>query len=140
MNTAEMQYELREPPSDPKLIQAAAIHPGEWIYDIDWDYPENQRTPPEAIRGGWEVGPDGRFTGRFASNPRYRAIQNLDRPLKPYMHAGAKTSRSQWIVEIDPRGEKLFPEIPEELIRGWWYVDANGSITRQFRPNSKWKP
>ncbi len=136
----EIQYERRESPKDPKLIQAAAAQPGGWVYDIDWSYPESQRTPPEAVRGGWEIGLDGKFTGRFAPNPRYRAVQRSDRPLKPYMHAGAQANRSHWIAEIDPRGENLFPDIPEELIRGWWYVDADGKITHQFRPNSKWKP
>ena len=134
------RYEMREPPKDPKLAKAAAAQPGGWVYDIDWSFPESQRTPPEAIRGGWEIGQDGKFTGRFAPNPRYRAILRSDRKLKPYMHSAARANRAQWIVEIDPRGEKLFPKIPDELIRGWWYVDEDGNITDQFRPNSQWKP
>jgi len=140
MTLAVERYEMREPPNDPKLVQAAAAQPGGWVYEIDWDYPENQRTPPEAICGGWEISPDGKFTGKYAVNPRYRPIQHSDRKLKPFMHAGARAYPSRWIVESDPRGEKLFPDIPEDLIRGWWYVDAEGKITNQFRPNSKWKP
>jgi len=56
------------------------------------------------------------------------------------MHAAAKTNRDQWIVEIDPRGEAHFPNIPPALIRGWWYVDKAGKITDQFRPNSLREP
>ncbi len=130
--------ERRTPPDDPALHDAARQNPGGWAYDIDWSYPATQRTPPEAIRGGWEVGPDGRLTGLFMPNPRYRAIETCDRPLRSYVHAAAETNRDQWIVEIDPRGEDRFPDIPDEMIRGWWYVDADGKVTDRFRPNSRW--
>ena len=130
---------MRRVPSNPKLLSAAkTAKPGAWVYEIDWDYPEDQVTPPEAIRGGWQVGQEGTLTGTYAPNPRYRAIQLSERMLKPYMHAGARGFKSQWIVETDPRGEHLFPAIPEHLIRGWWYVDDAGQITGQFRPNSRW--
>lgn len=128
----------RTPPNDEGLVEAAKAQPGGWVYDIDWDYPETQRTPPEAIRGGWQVGADGRLTGVFSPNERYRAVERCDRTLKSYMHAGARTNKSQWIVDIDERGEALFPNIPEHLIRGWWYVDDQGLVTDRFRPNSRW--
>ena len=131
-------YQLRTQPHDSRLVEAAKNQPGAWVYDVDFEYPPDQPTPSEAIRGAWESGPDGRLTGRFAPNDRYRAIQQSTRPLKPYMHAGARSNRNQWIVEIDPRGEHLFPQIPAQLIRGWWYVDESGKITDQFRPNSQW--
>ena len=130
--------EHRIPPQDPALIKAAQENPGGWAYDIDWEYHANQRTPPEAIRGGWQVGPDGQLTGLFTPNARYRPIEKCSRTLKPYVHAAAETNRDQWIVEIDPRGEHRFPDIPEALIRGWWYVDTNGKVTDRFRPNSRW--
>lgn len=133
-----MTMEHRTPPADPALHDAARHHPGEWVYDIDWPYPATQRTPPEAIRGGWEVAPDGRLTGLFTPNARYRPIEQCSRILKPYVHAAADTNRDQWIVEIDPRGEDRFPDIPEALIRGWWYVDVHGKVTDRFRPNSRW--
>jgi hypothetical protein len=135
-----LQYELRTPPFPQDLVSKAAEMPGGWVYDIDWSYPPDQSVPPEAIRGSWEVDAQGKLTGRYARNPRYRPVELSERTLKSYMHAAARTNREQWIAEIDPRGERLFPQIPQELIRGWWYVDKNGQITRQFRPNSFWKP
>ena len=133
-----VDYEQRTPPSDQALVEAAKDKPGGWVYDIDWSYPAAQRTPPEAIRGGWQVGADGSLTGVFAPNARYRAVGHCDRPLKSYVHAAARTNREQWIVEIDPRGEASFPNIPEGMIRGWWYVDSTGGVTHRFRPNSLW--
>jgi hypothetical protein len=133
-------YEVLTPPQDPSLVAKAKAQPGGWIYDIDWNYPANQAVPPEAIRGGWEVNANGEFTGRFARNNRYRAVSRSPRSVKPYMRAAARTNRDQWIVEIDPRGEALFPDTPEALIRGWWYVNKNGVITDSFRPNALWKP
>lgn len=134
----EVNYEQRTPPTEESLVTAARQNAGGWVYDIDWTYPDTQRVPPEAIRGGWQVGSDGRLTGAFAPNSRHRAVEHCDRELKPYVHAAARTSRDQWIVEIDPRGEKLFPAIPESMIRGWWYVDEAGVVTKRFRPNSAW--
>ena len=135
---SDLNYERRSPPSDPALVASARQQPNGWVYEIDWPYPDDQRTPPEAIRGGWQVAPDGQLTDIYSPNPRYRAIERCDRRLKPFMLAGAHRYPGQWIVEIDPRGEHLFPDIPENMIRGWWYVDAAGSITDRFRPNSRW--
>ena len=136
MNQADA-FEIRTPPYSPSLIASALKQPGQWVYDIDFVYPPAQRVPPEAIRGAWESGGDGKLTGRYAPNARYRPIVRKKPDLKPYMHAGAKTNRNQWIVEIDPRGESLFPDVPEKLIRGWWYVDSEGMITNMFRENSQ---
>jgi hypothetical protein len=129
---------MTELPTNPALHEAARRQPGGWVYDIDWPYPEDQRTPPEAIRGGWEAGPDGRLTGMFAPNPRHRAVRRCTRPLPAWFHAAARSAPDQWIVEIDPRGEDRFPNIPDDLIRGWWHVDADGKVTDLFRPNSRW--
>ncbi len=133
-----MAVENREIPVDPGLSQAAKAHPGGWVYDIDYKYPENQRVPPEAIRGAWESDDSGTLTGNYATNARYRPIRKQQPDLKPYMHAGALTNRDQWIVEIDPRGEHLFPNIPANMVKGWWYVDKNGTISNLFRPSSEW--
>ena len=132
------QYEKRTPPNDAEAIQAAKAQPGARLYDIDWPYPNHQRTPPEAIRGCWQIDSHRVLSDSYAANKRYRAIVHSARPLKPYMHAAAKTNPDQWMVEVDPRGEALFPNIPEHLIRGWWYIDSDGKITDQFRPNSRW--
>jgi hypothetical protein len=134
----DLRYEQCSPPHEASLVDAAKQQPNGWVYDIDWAYPETQRTPPEAIRGSWKVDGDGQLTGLFAVNPRYRPVERCERKLKPYVHAAARTNRSQWIVEIDPRGEDQFPNISEEMIRGWWYVDDQGVVTDQFRPNSRW--
>jgi len=131
---------MRVPPDDSRLREAAKAHSGGWVYEIDRSYPPDQHVPPEAIRGSWEVGSDGKLTGKYARNERYRAVELSQRLLKPYMHAAAKTNRDQWIVEIDERGEKFFPDIPPSLVRGWWYVDKTGKITQEFRPNSLWEP
>ena len=136
--SSSTQYQVRTPPSDPELIREAQSKPNGFLYEIDYAYPDDQPTPPEAIRGAWEIDSQGQFTGRYSVNERYRAMQHPQRTLKPYMHAAAKTNRNQWIVEIDPRGESAFPSIPEHLIRVWWYVDNTGKITNHFRPNSRW--
>lgn len=136
--STDRRVEEQTPPTDPALLATARQSPGGWAYEVDWTYPADQRTPPEAIRGGWAVGDDGILTGVFAPNPRYRPIERCERQLKPYVHAAARTHRAQWIVEIDPRGEDRFPDVPEAMIRGWWYVDGDGRVTDRFRSNSRW--
>ena len=138
MNQNRQGFEMRTPPDDQALVAAARATPNGWVYEVDWTYPDDQPTPPEAIRGAWEVGADGRMTGRYKVNERYRPIIRSTRTLPAYMHAGARTNRDQWVVEIDPRGEGAFPAIPPHLVRGWWYVDATGRITDRFRQNSQW--
>lgn len=140
MNSKRINYERREIPTDGKLVSRAKLNPNTWIYDIDWDYQSGQHVPPEAIRGGWEVDGQGKLTGLFARNDRYRPIERCERLLPRYMRAGNERYPGQWIVEIDPRGEALFPAIPDKLIRGWWYVDDDGKITDLFRENSLWEP
>ena len=130
----------RSPPADPSLVRDARSRPGEWLYDVDRLYPADQPIPPEAIRGAWRIGTDGRITDEFTPNTRHRPVERCDRKLKAYVHAAARSNRDQWITEIDPRGEALFPDIPAELVRGWWYVDAQGVISADFRPNSLWTP
>ena len=138
MSDNPARIEKRQPPTDPSAIRAAKLQPGAHLYDIDRPYPANQRTPPEAIRGSWQIDGEGILTADYDVNERYRPITHPNRTLKAYMHAAARTKRDQWMVEIDPRGENLFPNIPDYFIRGWWYVDKHGEIIDKFRPNSQW--
>jgi len=131
--------EVRSFSEEAKLIELARASPSAWVYDIDWDYRPDQRVPAEAIRGAWEVDGEGKLTGVYDRNPRYRPIEHCERTLKRHVHAAARVNPDLWIVEVDPRGEVFFPEIPKELIRGWWYVDSNGIVTDMFRENSLWK-
>jgi hypothetical protein len=140
MDKNQISYNKLDIPVDEELVSRAKLNPNTWVYDIDWDYKPDQRVPPEAIRGGWEVDSQGNLTGLFARNGRYRPIEHCERLLPRYMHAAAMRYPGRWIVEIDPRGEALFPAIPDELIRGWWYVDNDGKITDLFRENSLWEP
>ena len=126
--------EQRVLPDDPVLVAAARAAPGQWVYDIDRPYPPDQPVPPEAIRGSWQVDGSGRLTGQYARKARYRAIERSSRVLEPYVHAAAKTHRDQWIVETDPRGEALFPEVPPHLVRGWCMsIERAGSPTSSVR-------
>jgi hypothetical protein len=95
----EIKIESRKIPTDSSLIEAARIHPNGWIYDIDWTYPENQRVPPEAIRGSWRVDDSGNLTGEYVANPNYRPIQHCKRQLKPYMHAGARSNKNHGLLK-----------------------------------------
>ena len=127
----------RKLPHNPKLINKALEHPGGWVYEVDWPYGEKQRVPPEAIRGSWKVDETGKLTGEFKANDRYRPIEERDSSQPPaYMQHAAKALADEWMVQMDPSAEALFPDIPEDKIIGWWYVDKDGNLTNQFRPNS----
>ena len=129
-----------DPATRSNLEALARNNPNQWAYEIDYPYPATQPTPPEAIRGAWQVDAGGQLIDFFRENPRYRALEETNRKLKDYMHAGARHNRDQWITEVDERGEKSFPSVPANLIRGWWYVDKDGMITALFRPNSLYEP
>lgn len=101
--------EFRKPPRTDALVAATRSRADTRVYDIDRAYPPEQPVPSEAIVGSWEVDRLGNLTGRFARNDRYRPVERCTRPLKPYVHAAAKSNRDQWIVEIDERGESSFP-------------------------------
>lgn len=62
--------EPQTPPTE--LVEQALAFPGGWVYEIDGEYQPSDAVPPEAIRGGWEVDLDGRLTGHFEPNPRFR--------------------------------------------------------------------
>lgn len=131
------EYEMRAIPDDNRLTEAARAQPGGWVYEIDFDYAADEEVPPEAIRGAWEVSARGALTGRYRGNERHRPIVECDRSLAPYAHAAAKSSPGKWVCEIEPRGEHLFPDIPDAMIRGWWLIGKDGKITKFFRANAK---
>ena len=136
---APITLEHRPPPDDPGLHQAAKENPGGWVYEVDWTYGARSRTPPEAIRGGWRVDAMGGLTHDFSPNPRYRPVQHTSRKPPRYMAAAARALRDEWMAEIAPHAEHLFPNVPEEHKVGFWYVDETGVLTNLFRPNSRFR-
>ncbi len=137
---APSNVEHRAPPDDPAMRQAAKENPGGWVYEIDWTYNARSRTPPEAIRGGWRVDANGTLTHDYSPNPRYRAVERMTRKPAPYMAAAARALHDEWMAEIAPEAEHLFPDIPEDQKVGFWYVDKTGVLTDLFRANSKFNP
>ena len=135
-----LDLQHRPPPDDPALRQAAKENPGGWVYEVDWTYNARSRTPPEAIRGGWRVDAGGGLTPDYSPNPRYRPVQRMSRKPPPYMAAAARALRDEWMAEIAPDAEHLFPDIAEDQKVGFWYVDKSGVLTDLFRPNSLFKP
>ena len=136
---AHLVLESRPPPDDPALRQAAQENPGGWVYEVDWSYGARSRTPPEAVRCGWRVDAAGGLTHDYSPNPRYRPVQRISRKPPPYMAAAARALRDEWMVEIAPDAEHLFPDVPEDRKVGFWYVDKTGLLTDFFRPNSHFK-
>lgn len=128
--------EIRSRPSDPALLAEARANPNGWVYEVDFTYSADEHTPAEAIVGAWEVSSTGVLTGRFQPNERYRPIVRLKRNLPAYLIAAAKHNPKKWVSEIDKRGEAMFPDIPDELIVGWWLISPDGSVSETFRPNS----
>jgi hypothetical protein len=62
--------ERRVPP--PEALEQAARFPGGWVYEIDGSNGPEDAVPPEAIRGAWQVRPDGTLPGEFKPNPGRR--------------------------------------------------------------------
>jgi len=56
------------------LLAEAACTPGGWVYEIDGEQVSDPdgAVPPEAIKGAWAIGGDGKPTGEFTPNPNYR--------------------------------------------------------------------
>lgn len=59
------------------LLDEAARTPGGWVYEIDGEQVSDPvgAVPPEAIKGAWAVGHDGKPTGEYTPNPNYRPKQ-----------------------------------------------------------------
>lgn len=60
----------REPP--PELVAEARHFPGGWVYEVEGEFGPSDAVPPEAIRGAWAVDPEGKLTGEYRANPKYR--------------------------------------------------------------------
>lgn len=56
----------------PELIAEAKTQPNGWVYEIKGNFGPDDRVPPEAIKGAYKVGPDGKLTGEYKPNPNYR--------------------------------------------------------------------
>jgi hypothetical protein len=54
----------------------AAQSAGGWVYEIDGEQVSdpNGDVPPEAIKGAWTIGDDGKPTGEYQANPNYRPL------------------------------------------------------------------
>jgi len=71
--------EDRKPPSDARFAaQPAEAVPigGGWVYEIDGAQVEDPdgAVPAAAIKGAWQIGPDGEVIGALKSNPNYRPL------------------------------------------------------------------
>ena len=60
----------------PGLVEEAARHPGEWVYEIEGDYGPAEPVPPHAIRGAWKVDDGGQIVGDFVPNPNFQSGTN----------------------------------------------------------------
>jgi hypothetical protein len=56
----------------PEVFTEASNCPGGWVYEIAAGYDPMGAVPPEAILGAWEVDQQGKPTGHFEANPKYR--------------------------------------------------------------------
>lgn len=129
-------------PFSADMIAEARANPGGNVYQIDWQYPDDQAVPREAIVGGWKVDQQGQLTGEFVDNPNYRPVRQACRVPQEYMSRVLESGqhyRNQWFVEIDPAHHDRFPDVPDEWRIGSWYVGADGNFTGQFRPNAKYQ-
>jgi len=128
-------------PFSPEMIAEAKANPGGNVYQIDWQYPDDQAVPREAIAGAWKVDQQGELTGEFLDNPNYRPVRWAARKPQEYMSRALNGGgfRKQWFVEIDPAHHDSFPDANDEWIIGSWYAGADGDFTGQFRPNSKYQ-
>ncbi len=60
-----------------KEIEEARNHPNGWVYRIDGNFSDNERIPPTAIIGAWEVNSDGKITNNFDVNKKYKPSQPI---------------------------------------------------------------
>lgn len=60
------------PPITPALRKAAAEQPGGWVYVIDPFFPQDGNVPPYGIEGAWKVDDEGKISGEFQRNAKYR--------------------------------------------------------------------
>jgi hypothetical protein len=120
----------------------ALLNPNGLVYEVDFPFLEDQFVPPEFIRGGWEVNEHGILTGVFVQNQDFREVRNACRLPREYMlqmeaerFSNNFAYAKQWFMEIDPKFDHYFPDIPKEGYTGRWYIDENGKFNGWFRPN-----
>jgi hypothetical protein len=71
--TAAVDWSQPIPVTPEMLRQAKGARPGQWIYSVDPQFGPNDGCPPWAIRGGYQVGPQGQIdTSTWTYNPNYR--------------------------------------------------------------------
>jgi hypothetical protein len=60
------------PPITAEMRTQAKTRPGGWLYVVDPAFDGQQDVPPQAVIGGYPVGPDGDVVPDFRANPGYR--------------------------------------------------------------------
>ena len=57
----------------PQMIEEAKNNPNGWIYVIKGQYGPDEKIPPQAIAGAWQVDAAGKIIeGSFRVNPNYQ--------------------------------------------------------------------
>ncbi|NUT06391.1 MAG: hypothetical protein HOV76_23205 [Hamadaea sp.] len=123
----------RTPPEE--LIAEAAQNPGGYVYEIDGELisdPDGY-IPPEAIRGAWEVGPDGVLTGEYAPNEKHGPPQD------DFAYLTEADHWLDWLGD-DPASavrdsvlEVLREQVPEASLR-WMKIVAEPRFLTAGRP------
>jgi hypothetical protein len=54
------------------MIEEAKKNPNGWVYQIDGQFAPHEAVPPESIVGAYAVDANGKLTGEFKANPKYR--------------------------------------------------------------------
>jgi hypothetical protein len=67
-----VRFLKREPKYPPAMVEEAKHHPNGWVYEIVGSFDSDDAVPPEAIKGAWRVGPDGKLTGEYEANANFR--------------------------------------------------------------------
>jgi hypothetical protein len=122
----------RDPAFPEELLAEAALHPNGWVYEVRPGVDAGGAVPPEAIKGGWAVGPDGVPTGEFVANPNYR-------PFTEGLLAAAAKKPNGWVYEVRPEVDAS-GVIPADAIKGAWAVGPDGMPTGRFVPNQNHRP
>ena len=123
----------RTPPEE--LIAEAALNPGGHVYEIDGDLisdPDGY-IPPEAIRGAWEVGPDGVLTGAYEPNEKHGPPQD------DFTYLTEADHWLDWLGEDPAAGiresvlDVLREQVPDASLR-WMKIVAEPRFLTAGRP------
>ncbi len=55
------------------MIEEAKKNLNGWVYQIDGQFAPHEAVPPESIVGAYAVDENGKLSGEFKANPKYRA-------------------------------------------------------------------